>query len=202
MTPAASPQNPAKTALRALALARREGLGAAERAAASGKIAERVMAIIAAEAPRTLAVYLPIRSECDPRPIIERAAALAIAVALPALIDRGTLVFRRYQPGAPLSREDFGTLAPAPDQPILDPELVIVPLLAFDRRGTRLGYGKGYYDRALAKLEARGVKPKLVGIAFAAQEVEGIPGEAHDVRLDWIVTENETLELASQSVRL
>ncbi len=76
-----------------------------------------------------------------------------------------------------------------------------MPMVAFDRSGTRLGHGKGHYDRALAKLAARGIRPKLVGIAFAAQEVEVIPAEPHDVRLDWIVTENETLEMASQTAR-
>lgn len=193
--------NPEKAALRALALARRDQLGALARAAASDAIAARVVAIVAAERPRVMAAYLPIRSECDCRPIIAGALAQAIDVVLPVVIDPVTLVFRRYEPGAPLAAGGFGTLAPMPDQPILDPELVIVPLVAFDRAGTRLGHGKGHYDRALAKLRARGAGPKLVGIAFAAQEVAAIPAEAHDVRLDWIVTENETLTIASQAVR-
>lgn len=183
-----------------MAMGRRDRLGASRRAAASEEIARRVMAIVAAERPRVLAAYLPIRSECDSRPIIERAQAQAIAVALPAVTDPVTMVFRRYVPGAPLDVGGFGTRAPRPDQPELDPELVIVPLVAFDRSGLRLGHGRGFYDRAVAKLRARGVRPKLLGVAFAVQEVEAIPGEPHDVRLDWIVTENETLEIASQIV--
>jgi 5-formyltetrahydrofolate cyclo-ligase len=185
----------AKAALRATARARRDRLEAPARAEASVRIAARVMAIVGAEKPNIVAAYLPIRSECDPRPVIERAAALGIAVVLPAVVDPLTLVFRRYAPDAPLADGGFGTLAPAPDAPILDPELVIVPLVAFDRTGARLGHGKGHYDRALAGLATRGVRPKLVGVAFAAQEVGAIPAEPHDVRLDWIVTEDETLDL-------
>ena len=193
--------NPAKAALRAEVLARRDGLGADKRADASQKIAERVMAIVAAEKPATLAAYLPIRSECDVRPIIERARGLGIAIVLPAVIDPTTLVFRGFGPGAALAAGGLGTLAPTPDQPILDPELVILPVVAFDRAGTQLGHGKGHYDRALAKLAVRGVRPKLVGVAFATQEVAAIPSEPHDVRLDWIVTENETLTMGHEQAR-
>lgn len=196
----ASVVTPGKAALRATAMDSRDRLGASHRAAASEEIARRVMAIVAAEGPRVLAAYLPIRSECDARPIIERAQAQAIVVALPAVTDPVTMVFRRYAPGAPLVAGGLGTRAPRADQPELDPELVIVPLVAFDRSGLRLGHGRGFYDRAVAKLRARGVGPKLVGVAFAVQEVDAIPGEPHDARLDWIVTENETLEIASQIV--
>ncbi len=194
MIPAAT-VHPAKAALRAAVQARRDGLAAGERAEASERIAERVMAIVAAEGPRTIAAYLPIRSECDCRPIIDQALARSIAVTLPAVVDPETLVFRRYQPGAPLVAGGHGTLAPAPDQPILDPQLVVVPLVAFDRSGLRLGHGRGFYDRAVARLRAHGVRPGFVGVAFAVQEVPAIPGEPHDARLDWIVTENETLDL-------
>ncbi len=194
------PDTQTKAVLRAAALARRDDLGAEARAQASVRIAARAMAIVAAEKPATLAAYLPIRSECDCRPIIEAALAMGIAVVLPALPDPVTLVFRRYLPGAPLAAGGFGTLAPMADQPVLDPQLVIVPVVAFDRSGTRLGHGKGHYDRALAALSARGVTPKLIGVAFAAQEVDVVPAEPHDVRLDWIVTENETLAMASRHV--
>ena len=190
-----------KAALRAMALARRDRLGALHRAEASAAIAARAMAIVTAEAPRVMAAYLPIRSECDPRPIIVQARALGITIVLPAVTDPVTLAFRRHEPGDPLAAGGFGTLAPTPDRPVLDPDLVVMPLVAFDRSGSRLGHGRGFYDRALARLAARGVRPKLVGIAFATQEVEVIPAEPHDVRLDWIVTETETLVVASQTAR-
>ena len=187
--------NSAKAALRKAALARRNALGAAERAAASVRIADRVMAIVAAEKPAAIAAYLPIRSECDMVAVIEQATARNIAVALPAVSPNGVLEFRRYRPGDVLVDGGFGTMAPARGGPSLDPDLVIVPLVGFDRAGTRLGHGRGHYDRAVAALAARGVRPTLVGVGFAAQEVESIPAEPHDARLDWIVTEDETLDL-------
>jgi 5-formyltetrahydrofolate cyclo-ligase len=189
---------PAKAALRTAAMAERDRLDAATRASASAAIAARALAIVAGAAPRVMAAYLPIRSECDSRPIIAAAFTRSITIVLPVLIDRATMVFRRYLPEAPLADGGFGTTVPLPDQPILDPDLVIVPLVGFDRAGTRLGYGRGHYDRALAKLGMRGIKPKLLGVAFAAQEVAAIPAAPYDVRLDWIVTENETLAVASQ----
>ncbi len=193
--PTAPAAHPAKADIRAEVLARRDRLTAPARAAAAEAIARRALAIVAAVGPRLVAAYLPIRSECDSRPIIERLAASGMALALPAVVDSSTIVFRRYAPGAPLTASGFGTLAPPPDQPVVDPELIIIPLVAFDRTGTRLGHGRGHYDRALARLAARGLRPRLVGIAFAVQEVEVIPGEPHDVRLDWIVTEKETLDM-------
>ena len=89
--------------------------------------------------------------------------------------------------GQPLYPSGFGTLAPSEVAPIVEPDIVVMPLLGFDRHGTRLGYGKGYYDRTLAQM---GTKPLLVGYAFAAQELDFIPREAHDVPLDMLVTEN------------
>jgi 5-formyltetrahydrofolate cyclo-ligase len=182
-------------------LGRRDALGVLQRANASRRIAESVMAIVVAAKPAVMAAYLPIRSECDCRPIIEGARALSIVVVLPAVVDPVTLVFRRYQPGVPLAAGGHGTLAPTPDQPILEPDLVIVPVVAFDRTGARLGHGRGFYDRALAGMKARGLRPTLVGVAFATQEVETIPAEPHDARLDWVVTEKETLDVASQAAR-
>jgi 5-formyltetrahydrofolate cyclo-ligase len=114
-------------------------------------------------------------------------------IVLPATTSPTTMVFRRHAAGAPLAAGGFGTLAPPPDQPVRDPDLIVMPLVAFDRSGARLGHGRGFYDRVLADLHARGVTPMLVGIAFSVQEVRAIPAEAHDVPLDRIVTEAETI---------
>jgi 5-formyltetrahydrofolate cyclo-ligase len=100
----------------------------------------------------------------------------------------------RHTRGARCAAGGFGTLAPS----LISAGRSAAchhPVVAFDRTGTRLGHGKGHYDRALAGLAARGLRPQIVGIAFAAQEVEVIPAEPHDVRLDWIVTERETLDM-------
>jgi 5-formyltetrahydrofolate cyclo-ligase len=185
-----------KASLRVASMAARDRLSPAARDAASAKIVERVMAILVAAKPAAIAAYLPIRTEFDPRGIIERARAMAITVALPAVVDRTTMVFRRFDPGDPLVAGGLGTRSPAPDRSVVDPDLVVIPMVAFDRTGARLGHGAGYYDRALAALAARGVHPVLAGVAFAVQEVGRIPVEPHDVLVDWIVTENEALDLS------
>ncbi len=180
--------------LRDETLARRDGLRADVRKALSARIAARAIAIADAAQPRCLAAYLAVRSECDPSAIVEWAVANGIDVVLPAVVDANTLVFRRYRLGAPLAASGFGTLAPPNDAPLADPELVVAPVIAFDRTGIRLGHGRGYYDRAIAALRRRGREPLLVGVSFSIQEVANIPAEPHDARLDWIVTENETLD--------
>ncbi len=103
-------------------------------------------------------------------------------------------MFRRYHPGDPLGAGGFGTLAPPLGTPEVDPDLLVVPLVAFDRRGYRLGNGRGHFDRAIAGLRRRGGAARCLGIAFATQEVPAVPDEPHDVRMDWIVTENEVIE--------
>jgi len=93
---------------------------------------------------------------------------------------------RVWEDGTPLYEAGFGTLAPSELAPQAEPDVMLVPLLGFDKFGTRLGYGGGYYDRTLARMHK---KPKLVGLAFAAQELDIIPREDHDVPLDMVVTE-------------
>jgi 5-formyltetrahydrofolate cyclo-ligase len=108
-------------------------------------------------------------------------------VCLPVVLgDSQPLELRLWQEGAPLYPSGFGTLAPPDDAPRAEPDIILMPLLGFDRLGTRLGYGGGYYDRTL---EALSHKPKLIGFAFAAQELEHVPREPHDVPLDAVVTE-------------
>jgi 5-formyltetrahydrofolate cyclo-ligase len=110
---------------------------------------------------------------------------------LPATPPRdrpGPLVFRLWRAGEPLARSPFGVPEPGPDAPAVDPDLVLVPLLAFDRAGRRLGYGQGHYDRTLAALRARR-RVLAIGLAFAAQEAERVPTDDRDALLDGIVTE-------------
>jgi 5-formyltetrahydrofolate cyclo-ligase len=100
--------------------------------------------------------------------------------------DAMPLQFRHWREGEPLYPGGFGTLVPDELASVLQPDLVIIPLLGFDKTGTRLGFGKGYYDRTIAVMDKR---PTLVGYAFAAQELDSIPREPHDVPLDYLVTE-------------
>jgi 5-formyltetrahydrofolate cyclo-ligase len=180
-------------------MARRDAVMPETRAAGSLAIADRCWPIIAATGPRSLAAYLPIRSEADPEPIMAKARAAGIEIALPAVTNPTTMVFRRYRLGDPLIAGGLGTRAPSVTAPVVEPDLLLVPVVGFDRSGVRLGHGGGFYDRALAVIHARGRRPPLVGLAFSVQEVPRIPHEPHDIRLDWIVTETETLDFTAKS---
>jgi len=182
-----------KAALRAEGSVVRDTITSARREAASAAIADRVIAVAETARPQVIAVYMPIWSEVDTGRIIDWAFDNNIGVVLPAVVDSANFEFRRYRASDVLVAARFGTRAPAPDAGTANPDLVVMPMIAFDRAGTRLGYGGGFYDRGVARLRAEGIDPLLVGVAFAAQEVPVIPAEAHDVRMGLIVTENETL---------
>ncbi len=145
-------------------------------------------------APRCVSGFLPIGSECDPQPLMAALRDQGATIALPAFEDRQTIVFRSYDEAAPLVPAGFGTRQPPPSAPVVSPDTLLVPLVGFDRDSGRLGYGKGHYDRAIATMRASGAAPHLVGIAFAVQEVDPIPLEPHDIRLDWVVTDAEVLD--------
>ena len=133
--------------------------------------------------------YWAMRDEADIGPILERLHAEGFVCALPAVEGRDRpLTFRRWRPGDRLVAASFGTHEPAKSEPRVTPEILLVPLLAFDRAGRRLGYGGGYYDRTLRKLRSDGAAT-AVGVAFAAQEVPSVPAGPGDEKLDWIVTE-------------
>jgi 5-formyltetrahydrofolate cyclo-ligase len=187
-----------KSELRDRALRQRDATDPQYRAAASAAIAARAWPLVTARGPRVLAAYVAMRSEVDPAPLAAVAHADGITVGLPVVLPGGGLVFRRHEPGHVLVPGGFGTMVPVEAAPPVDPDVIIVPLVGFDRSGTRLGYGKGHYDRTIAALRARGLAPRLVGVAFSAQEVDTIPHEPHDVPLDVIVTETETLDVNAQ----
>ena len=139
-----------------------------------------------------IAGYHPFRTEMDPRPLMAALEAAGGVLALPCAPPRGSaqgLAFRRFAPGQPLVRSPFGVFEPALDAELVTPILVLVPLLAFDRTGARLGYGAGHYDRTLPVLAAA---PgfRAIGLAYAKQEVARLPAEPHDHPLDGILTEN------------
>lgn len=178
----------AKAALRRQAHAGRAALSAEERADASAVVAAYFFDQIAYEPEQVIAGYWPIRDELDCQRILVRLLDGGQTVVLPVVAgDDAPLDLRVWEADAPLYEAGFGTLAPSDLAPRARPSLMLVPLLGFDKSGTRLGYGGGYYDRTLATLKAR---PMLIGLAFAAQELDHIPRESHDVPLDAVITEN------------
>jgi len=183
-----------KSELRDQALARRDAADPHFRARASAAIAAHVAPLIAALSPHRVAAYVAMRSEADPSAILETLHRRGAMIGLPVVVPGQTLIFRGFAPGHALIPGGFGTMVPAEAAPVVHPDLVIVPVVGFDRAGTRLGYGKGHYDRAIAAMHARGHRPPLVGIAFALQEVDSVPHEPHDIRLDLVVTENGILD--------
>ena len=182
---------PSKAELRAAALARRGELGAETRAEASRQACGRLGAFVSGGG--TVALFWPMRDEIDPRSLIDRVLASGGGVAMP-VIEKRRMFFRAFDGEACLEAGVFGTNHPNSSMPVVDPDAIVAPLAAFDRRGGRIGYGAGHYDRAIADLIARGKSFRLAGIAFAAQEVEHIPVEPHDIRLPLIATELELIE--------
>lgn len=142
--------------------------------------------------PRIVAGYQPFRDEIDPLPLMLKLAAAGARLALPVTPPRdqpSPLTFRAWAPGEALERGGFGVHEPTAGE-VVTPDLVLVPLLAFDRRGHRLGYGQGHFDRTLESLRAKGTVT-AVGLAYAGQELPELPAEPHDQALDAILTEKE-----------
>jgi 5-formyltetrahydrofolate cyclo-ligase len=184
-----------KKLLRAAALARRDALDPQWRIEASLMMAGAAGAL-EAEPGSVVSGFWPMRSEVDVRPLMFALMEKGARLALPAILDRTTIVFRELVRGAPLVEMGFGTYGPGPEAAVLEPSLMLVPLAAFDARGHRIGYGGGYYDRAIERLRAAGHAPRLVGVAFDCQEVERVPDEPHDVVLPEILTESGLREFA------
>lgn len=177
-----------KTHLRREALASRAALDAATRAAASEAAARHAVRVLG-PAPGVVALFFSIRDEIDTRPLARDLASRGIPMALPVVVGRGRpLLFRRWRPGDTLASRPFGLFEPPATSPAIEPDVLIVPLAAFDRSGARIGYGAGHYDVTLADLRARR-SMRAIGYAFAVQEVPHIPTEAHDEPLDLIVSE-------------
>lgn len=176
-----------KAALRLRAHAQRAALSADRRAEASREAAYHFFEGVPLYPGHTVAAYWPIRDEIDCRPVLLRLMDRKYRVCLPVVEgDDLPLTLRLWEEGSPLYPSGFGTLAPVETAPLVDPDIVLIPLLGFDKAGTRLGYGKGHYDRTLGAMTTR---PLLVGYAFAAQELPLVPREPHDIPLDLLVTE-------------
>jgi 5-formyltetrahydrofolate cyclo-ligase len=177
----------AKAALRVRAHTARAAILNSTRAASAKAVADNFFKYVQLKPADTVAGYWRIKDEMDCQPILVRLMDSFQPVCLPVVLGDGLpLELRLWEQGTPLYEAGFGTLAPSELAPQVEPDVIVMPLLGFDGRGTRLGYGGGYYERTLERL---GKRPRLVGIAFAAQEFEHIPHEPHDFPLDIIVTE-------------
>ena len=178
-----------KTDIRKQALARRDRLSAAERLEFSDQIKKSFFELDIAPNVITSA-FLPIKSEVDLQALIKELWAQQRDVCLPFMLDKENIEFRAYTEKTELVDNGFGTVAPSAASQTVDPDVMLVPLSAFDETGGRIGYGAGFYDRAIAKLLDADKTPLLIGVAFSCQQVDQVPCEDHDIPLDMILTED------------
>ena len=183
--------------LRLAAMARRDAIPAAERLQAAQRIAERGLPLDAGGrlGPGvTVSGYSPLKSEISPLPLMRRCADTGAALALPVVVGRSKpLIMRAWSFGAPLGSGVWGIREPTADAAEVFPDILLVPLLAFDRTGHRIGYGAGYYDMTIAALRTR-KQVVAIGIAFAAQEITAVPATPRDARLDLVLTERDVID--------
>jgi 5-formyltetrahydrofolate cyclo-ligase len=186
-----------KIELRRTALAKRDALPAAERAAAAEAIAGRVFPILI-PAGAVVSGYSPMKSELNPVPLMRKLSSVGAQLALPVVQERGKpLIMRAWTFGAPLVSGVWGIREPIADAAEVFPDIMLVPLAAFDRAGHRVGYGAGYYDMTITRIRA--MKPVIaIGLAFAAQEADKIPAEPHDAPLDLVLTERDVIDFRRQ----
>lgn len=178
-----------KPLLRSRLLEMRAGVDAATRATMPDALARHAAFIAETAGSGTVSGFWPIRDEADPRALMAALDAAGVGQALPVVTREG-LVFKAWRPSDALVKAGFGLLQPLVEAPLEHPAVMLVPLLGFDRRGGRIGYGRGYYDGAIARYQPR----RTIGIAFSAQEVPAVPLEPHDQRLDMVLTERELID--------
>lgn len=163
----------------------------------AGDRAAEMLAGLGVRRPGTCALYHPSGAEMDARPLADALAGLGWKLALPWCEGPDQpVMFRAWAPGDRLAPDAVGIASPLPSQPEVHPDIVICPLIAFDAAGHRLGQGGGYYDRTLALLRAGDHRPAVVGLAFSFQEVEAVPHQDHDQKIDAVLTEKGYRRLA------
>ena len=182
-----------KAQFRQQALALRDAMSSSVRAAAADAIAARPLPL-KIERGTIVSGFSPMKSEINPVPLLRKFADAGAQLALPAIAGRGKpLIMRAWAFGEPLASGQWGIREPVPGAPEVAPDILIVPLAAFDRAGHRIGYGAGYYDMTITALRAK--KPvTAIGIAFAAQEIPAVPATERDARLDLVLTEREVID--------
>lgn len=189
-----------KMDMRNAALRRRNAVDGATRARLGQRLATVGADLVAAfrrgRADAVVSLYSVIGSEPDVAPLTRALAGMGAQLALPVDWSHGgPLVYRRWAPGDRLAIGPMGIAEPLPEAGACEPDVLVIPVVAFDRRGFRIGYGAGNVDRTLAKLRAA-KRVLVIGVAFAVQEELVIPAESHDQALDVVVTERETITVA------
>jgi len=194
----ADPKTDPKATLRREALARRGAVAPGARVAFSRRLANEGLRLARLWRPRAVSAFHTLGDEPDTLQLLSALAAEGFATALPVVVGRESpLTFRLWRPGDPTRLGAMSIAEPLEEAPAVDPDLLFVPLACFDRRGHRIGYGAGYYDRTLAGLRA--LRPvHAVGVAYGVCEVAAVPYEAHDQSLDAIVTEQETFLISDR----
>ena len=191
-----TPNQVEKAELRAAALAKREALPPQQRADAANVIAARDFPVPVAPGA-IVSGFSPMKSEINPIPLMRKLADAGAQLALPVIVGRGKpLIMRAWTFGDPFKAGQWGIREPVAEAPEVYPDILIVPLAAFDRHGHRIGFGAGYYDMTIGALRAK-KKVFAVGIAFAAQEIDRVPATKRDARLDFMLTEREVIDFRS-----
>jgi 5-formyltetrahydrofolate cyclo-ligase len=180
-------QDPKKD-LRARALSLRKAAFEAHGTDASRRLAAHGLDFLRVSPGITVSGFAAIRDEINPAELMAWLHAEGFRLALPVMVSKGQpLLMRAWTPGDAMEAAQWGIAEPQRNKPEVEPDVLLVPLLAFDARGHRLGYGGGFYDRTLAKLRA--TKPvTAIGVAYDEQMVDAVPVESYDQRLDWVLT--------------
>ena len=177
-----------KRAARTRALARRAAAFADHGAAAGARLAEHGLSFLDVAPGAIVSGFSAIRDEIDAGALLARLHGEGFRLCLPVMEGKALpLIFRAWSPGDAMGKAQWGIAEPLPDKPVLEPDVILVPLLAFDAAGHRLGYGGGFYDRTLARLRA--IKPVVaVGVAYDELKVDAVPHRGYDQPLDWVLT--------------
>ena len=178
-----------KAALRRRMRALRRTISPPEARHAGVRVADQVGDLPRWPEAATVAVYLAADGEIDTTAVVDRCRTENKQICLPVVLPDGRLAFASWEPGAALVRNRFGIPEPPPEAgryPLSRLDVMLLPLVAWDRTGTRLGMGGGFYDRTLA---AGGSQPCLAGLAYESQEIDALPRQSWDIRMDFVVTE-------------
>jgi 5-formyltetrahydrofolate cyclo-ligase len=163
---------------------------------AAERLCKRLFETIPLPAQAVVSAYWPLGDELDPMPLLQTLHLKGFKPVLPVMLGAGKpLIFRSWAPGDELDDAGFGTKEPSADKEEMEPDVLFVPLLAFDRAGYRLGYGGGFYDRTLDKLRAK-KSVTAIGIAYAGQEMPAVIRGPYDQPLNYIVTEQEAIDFS------